>query len=251
MSQYLQQNDEIKLSILINQIGKKFLSSMPTAQQIAHAASNTNEHIQDQSSTSMAAGHIELSDEIGEQIMPKFHTSTVHNEELKALERFVARERTPHTILTGNEDAAVVYTFINATAAKQSYKEGKRKRFNKNTIPKYLYSYLRLDNLFIINERLSLYLFFLVQKFRKRPAYIEYLTQVLIKSLLDSSNDDILNWYDDNQSFLSKRNELILGPWHMVISKGDGIIAITGSNENKYGMKDLDIKHLLMLFSFL
>ncbi len=66
---------------------------------------------------------------------------------------------------------------------------------------------------------------------------MEYLAQVLTKSLLDSSNDQILVWYDDNQTFISKRNELILGPWRMLITKGEDIIAIMGSNENKYGKK--------------
>jgi hypothetical protein len=64
---------------------------------------------------------------------------------------------------------------------------------------------------------------------------MEYLTQVLTKSLTDSSNDDIINWYDENQTYISKRNELILGPWRMIITKGDGVLAIAGSNENKYG----------------
>jgi hypothetical protein len=66
---------------------------------------------------------------------------------------------------------------------------------------------------------------------------MEYLSQVLTKSLIDSSNDDILGWYDENQTFISKRNELILGPWRMIISKGEGLVAIAGSNENKYGKK--------------
>ena len=77
--------------------------------------------------------------------------------------------------------------------------------------------------------------FYLVQKFRKRTTYMEYLVQVLNKSLIDCSNDDILSWYDENQTFISKRNELLLGPWRTIISKGEGIIAIAGSNENKYG----------------
>ena len=64
---------------------------------------------------------------------------------------------------------------------------------------------------------------------------MEYLVQVLTKSLADCSNDDILSWYDDNQTFVNKRNELLLGPWRTIISKGEGLIAIAGSNENKYG----------------
>jgi hypothetical protein len=64
---------------------------------------------------------------------------------------------------------------------------------------------------------------------------MEYLTQVVTKSLIDATNDDIINWYDENQTYISKRNELILGPWRMIITKGDGVLAITGSNENKYG----------------
>jgi len=78
---------------------------------------------------------------------------------------------------------------------------------------------------------------FLVQKFRKRPVYMEYLAQVLIKSLIDSAHDDFLSWYDENQTFISKRNELLLGPWRMIITRGEGVIAIAGSNENKYGNK--------------
>lgn len=66
---------------------------------------------------------------------------------------------------------------------------------------------------------------------------MEYLTQVLTKSIIDSSNDDILNWYDENQTFIAKRNELLIGPWKMVITKGEGVVAIAGSNENKYGKK--------------
>lgn len=73
-------------------------------------------------------------------------------------------------------------------------------------------------------------------KFRKRTAYMEYLVQVLTKCLADCSNDDVLSWYDDNQTFINKRNELLLGPWRTIISKGEGLIAIVGSNENKYGM---------------
>jgi hypothetical protein len=67
---------------------------------------------------------------------------------------------------------------------------------------------------------------------------MEYLAQVLTKSLIDSTNDDILNWYDENQTFISKRNDLMLGPWRMIISKGEGVIAISGSNENKYGKNE-------------
>jgi hypothetical protein len=123
MSQYLQQNDEIKLSNLINQIGKKFLSNTPTTQQTSQTTTHTNKT--EQLSTSADQGQNVLSDDIAEQLMPKIHQTSVHNEELKALERFIARERTAHTILTGNEDATIVYTFINATPARQSYKEGK------------------------------------------------------------------------------------------------------------------------------
>jgi hypothetical protein len=64
---------------------------------------------------------------------------------------------------------------------------------------------------------------------------MEYLVQILTKSLVESSNDDVLSWYDENHAFISKRNELLLGPWRTIISKGEGIIAIAGSNENKYG----------------
>lgn len=125
MSQYFQQNDEIKLSNLINQIGKKFLVSVPATQQVGQGTNTNDTNVPEQSSTSVAQGAAVLSDEIAEQLIPKTHTSTVHNEELKALERFMAKDRTPHAILTGNEDAPVVYTFVNATSARQSYKEGK------------------------------------------------------------------------------------------------------------------------------
>ncbi len=126
MSQYLQQNDEIKLSNIINQIGKKFLTTVPTTQQTSQTTIRTNEiNMAEQLSTTGLQGQIVLSDDIIEQLMPKSQQTSIHNEELKALERFVARERTAHTILTGNEEPTVVYTFINATPARQSYKEGK------------------------------------------------------------------------------------------------------------------------------
>jgi hypothetical protein len=80
-----------------------------------------------------------------------------------------------------------------------------------------------------------MFYFFVVQKFRKRSVYMEYLAQVLAKSLIDSAHDDFLGWYDENQAFISKRNELILGPWRMIITRAEGVIAIAGSNENKYG----------------
>lgn len=70
---------------------------------------------------------------------------------------------------------------------------------------------------------------------------MEYLSQVLTKSLIESTNDDLLSWYDENQTYISKRNELLLGPWRMIITRGDGVIAITGSNENKYGKKEKKI----------
>lgn len=67
---------------------------------------------------------------------------------------------------------------------------------------------------------------------------MEFLCQVLTKSLIESTNDDLLTWYDENQTFISKRNELLLGPWRMIITRGDGVIAIAGSNENKYGKQN-------------
>jgi hypothetical protein len=122
MSQYLLQNDEIKLSNLVNQLGKKFLSNTSPTQQTATNTNDTN--TEGQITTPVTQGQVSLSDEAAEQLIPKTHSS-IHNEELKALERFVARERTPHQILTGNEDATIVYTFVSATSARQSYKEGK------------------------------------------------------------------------------------------------------------------------------
>lgn len=76
---------------------------------------------------------------------------------------------------------------------------------------------------------------------------MEFLCQVLTKSLIESTNDDLLTWYDENQTFISKRNELLLGPWRMIITRGDGVIAIAGSNENKYGKQ----KTLVRLFQFI
>jgi hypothetical protein len=126
MSQYLQQNDEIKLSYLINQIGKKILSPTPTSQTISQTTMHTNEtNITEQILTPGLQGQMVLSDDIAEQLIPKSQQASIHNEELKALERFVAKDRTAHTILTGNEDTTTVYTFINSTVARQSYKEGK------------------------------------------------------------------------------------------------------------------------------
>jgi hypothetical protein len=126
MSQYLQQNDEIKLAILVNQIGKKFLSFISTSQQTSQTSLPSNEtNSSEKVSPADTPGQIVLSDDIAEQLMPKSYHASVHNEELKALERFVARERTAHTLLTGNEEPNIVYTFINATPARQSYKEGK------------------------------------------------------------------------------------------------------------------------------
>ncbi len=126
MSQYLQQNDEIRLSNLINQIGKKFLSSMSTSQHASQTSlpsdePNLSEHV----SPADTPGQLVLSDEVAEQLIPKSYHASVHNEELKALERFVARERTAHAVLTGNEEPNIVYTYINATPARISYKEGK------------------------------------------------------------------------------------------------------------------------------
>lgn len=212
MSQYLQQNDEIKLSHLINQIAKKFLSSSTASSQMNEVTGI------DQGSTADLPAQVELSDEMAEQLVPKMHHSSVHNEELKALERFVAREKAPHSILTGSEEPSIVYTFINSMTARQGYKEG-RKSTRPRSNEEYHFSLL------------------LVLKFRKRTAFMEYLVQVFSKSLAESTNDDLLSWYDDNQTFTSKRNELLLGPWRTVITKGEGIIAIAGSNENKYGEK--------------
>ncbi|CAF0806939.1 unnamed protein product [Adineta steineri] len=189
ISQYLQQNNQIKLSILINQIGKKILSTI-----IAIQTNDMNRG--DQTSAVGTQGPTILSDEIAESIMPKSYYAQIHNEELKALELFVAKERNTQASLSGNEEAPVVYNFINTTSVQHSYKE--------------------------------------IQKFRKRPVYMEYLTQVITKALLDPSNDEILGWYDENLAFISKRNDLILEPWRMVIAKGADIIAILGSNENKY-----------------
>lgn len=125
MSQYLQQNDEIKLANLINQIGKKFLSAIPPSQHTSQTTTYSNEaNATEQASPSDTPGQVSLPEEIAEQLMPKSQHSSIHNEELKALERFVGRDRAAHTILTGNEDATIVYTFINATSARQSYKEG-------------------------------------------------------------------------------------------------------------------------------
>ena len=125
MSQYLQQNDEVKLSALINQIGKKFLSTISTSQQTSQTTMHSNEMgSTEQISPSDTPGQLVLSDEIAEQLIPKAQQSSVHNEELKALERFVTKERAAHALLTGNEDGSIVSTYINATSPRQSYKEG-------------------------------------------------------------------------------------------------------------------------------
>ena len=116
MSQYLQQNDEIKLSHLINQVGKKFLTTSTQP--------NDPNPTGEQASTHDFQNKMALPDDVTEQLIPKVHQASIHNEELKALERFVARERAPHSILTGSEETNIVYTFINATSAKQGYKEG-------------------------------------------------------------------------------------------------------------------------------
>lgn len=127
MSQYLQKNNEIKLSDLINQIGKKFLYSIATSQQTSQTSLPSKDEAKDSENATPAGtpGQLILPDDVAEQLMPKSYQAAVNNEELKALERFVARERTAHALLTGNEEPNVVYTFINATPARQSYKEGK------------------------------------------------------------------------------------------------------------------------------
>lgn len=126
MSQYLHQNNEIKLSSLINQIGKKFLSTASIPQQTSQTTTySTETNPSDQISMSGTQGPTVLPDEIAEQLIPTARQTSLHNEELKALERFVARERNAHMILTGNEDANIVYTYINTTSARQSYKEGR------------------------------------------------------------------------------------------------------------------------------
>lgn len=208
LTQYLRDNNELQMSTVVQQIGKRILSTMTSAQ--ANESSRAG-----QSSASGAHGPTILSDEAAEQIMPKSYYAAIHNEELKALERFVAKERNTQAALSGNEEPATVFSFINTTSALHAYKESTQ---------------LRVQHPVSSHAR-----FILVQKFRKRPVYMEYLSQVLIKSLLDPSNDEILNWYDENQAFVTKRNDLLLGPWRMVIAKSEDIIAVLGNNENKYG----------------
>jgi hypothetical protein len=118
ISQYLQQNGDSKLSNLINQVGKRILSIILITQ--------TNDmNRAEQSSASDTRGQTILSDDIAEQLMPKGYHAIMHNEELKALERFVARERNTLTALTGNEEAAFVFNFISSTSAQHSYRESK------------------------------------------------------------------------------------------------------------------------------
>ena len=128
MSQYLYHNDDIKMSIFINQIGRKFLAPVASATVTFQTPGQTTEaNPTEQVSTTENAAAITLPEEVAEQVIPKVHQSSMHNEELKALERYVARERAPHSILVGNEEPNIVYTFIHATPAKQGYKEGRRK----------------------------------------------------------------------------------------------------------------------------
>ena len=210
-SQYLHRINDTKLSQLLTQIGKKFLT------QSTSSKANLRQP-DDQPAITETQGQMTLPDNIAEQLIPKMHTTSVHNEELKALERFVARERTQHIILTGNEEPAAVFAFIQNTPPRQAYKESKA----------LANQWIRKDDVFV----------FLVQKFRKRATYMEYVVQILTRALLESTDDDILSWYDDNQVFISKRNDLILGPWRMIITRGDGILTIAGSNENKYGRRE-------------
>ena len=214
-SQYLYQINDTRLSQLLTQVGKKFLT---------HATpSKTNvRQLDDQPAITETQGQMTLPDNIAEQLIPKMHTTSVHNEELKALERFVARERTQHIILTGNEEPAAVFAFIQNTPPRQAYRESRTP----------------IDKCSTKNAVCIVFSLVLVQKFRKRATYMEYVVQILTRALLESTDDDILSWYDDNQVFISKRNDLILGPWRMIITRGDGILTIAGSNENKYGREE-------------
>ena len=78
---------------------------------------------------------------------------------------------------------------------------------------------------------------------------MEYLVQVVAKSLTELSNEDLLAWYDENQSFANRRNELLLGPWRTIITRSEGVIAIAGSNENKYGKNRLELKIFIESFN--
>lgn len=119
------------------------------------------------------------------------------NEELRALEAYMMkanRAAQGEHELTGNEDLNILHAYI-----------------------AYLPSYIAFKE---------------VNKFRRRARYLEFMVQVAQKGMTEGELDEVLNWCEETNNWLIKRNETI-GP-KAYMSKQVGAITVAGNDPKKY-----------------
>lgn len=136
----------------------------------------------------------------GEKI-PKI-LDNIKSQELKALEIYAASKSTENknfnfpNILSGNEDAAQIYAYVEFSPTKHSYRE--------------------------------------LLKFRRRANYFEYMVQLIEKALNEefTSTKDVNEIFIETFEWMKKRNASLLGV-QLNVYKKPNLIAITGNAEKQ------------------
>ncbi|XP_052282343.1 cilia- and flagella-associated protein 54-like isoform X6 [Dreissena polymorpha] len=126
------------------------------------------------------------------------------NEELKALEAHMlsiskqvtmTKAQSDHE-LSGNEDPSILHAYIAYLPSRIAYRE--------------------------------------VAKFKKRARYLEFFVQVAQKALTEGLPELAMEWCDDTENWIARRNEQIIGVRAFLTKQPGGTMTVTGDDPKKF-----------------
>ncbi|XP_056000170.1 cilia- and flagella-associated protein 54-like isoform X4 [Ostrea edulis] len=120
------------------------------------------------------------------------------NEELKALEAHMlslSKQAQYEHELSGFEDPSILHAYIAYLPSKLAYRE--------------------------------------VVKFKRRHRYLEFFVQVAQKALTEGMANQVMDWCDDTATWLSKRNEQIIG-MRQYLGKQPGVVTVSGDDPKRF-----------------
>ncbi|XP_053377953.1 cilia- and flagella-associated protein 54-like isoform X4 [Mercenaria mercenaria] len=121
------------------------------------------------------------------------------NEELKALEAHmlsISKQAQSDHELSGNEDPSILHAYIAYLPSRIAYRE--------------------------------------VAKFKKRARYLEFFVQVAQKALTEGLPEIALDWCEDTETWIARRNEQIIGIRAFLTKQPGGTMTVTGDDPKKF-----------------
>ncbi|XP_052780184.1 cilia- and flagella-associated protein 54-like isoform X4 [Mya arenaria] len=126
------------------------------------------------------------------------------NEELKALEAHmlsISKQETQHKAqseheLSGSEDPSILHAYIAYLPSRIAYRE--------------------------------------VSRFKKRARYLEFFVQVAQKALTEGLPELAMEWCDDTDNWITRRNEQIIGVRAFLTKQPGGTMTVTGDDPKKF-----------------